>query len=98
HDTFDFLGYTFGRYYSPRTGQAYLGLAPAPKKVRQLCESIREEMGRNSLWQEPEALVRRLNRKLRGWANYFCLGSVSKAYARVDRYVAQRLCHWWQVK
>jgi len=98
HETFDFLGYTFGRFYSPRTGRAYLGLAPAQKKVRKFCESIQEEMGRNSHWLEPEVLVYRLNRKLGGWANYFGLGSVSKAYACVDRYVEQRLCHWWREK
>jgi hypothetical protein len=97
-ETFDFLGYTFGRYYSPRTGKAYLDLAPAQKKVRKLCESLGKQMGRNSHWLDPEELVKRLNRKLRGWANYFCLGSVSKAYARVDRYVDERLCHWWRAK
>lgn len=97
-ESFDFLGYTFGRIYSPRTGGAYLGHAPAKKKVRTLCESIREQMGRKSLWLEPEELVGRLNRKLRGWANYFRLGSVSKAYRHVDRYVEARLCHWWREK
>jgi RNA-directed DNA polymerase len=97
-ETFDFLGYTFGRLYSPRTGGAYLDHSPAKKKVRKLCESIRKEMGRNSLWLEPEELVGRLNRKLRGWANYFRLGSVSKAYSHVDRYVEHRLYHWWRAK
>ena len=27
-ETFDFLGYTLGRCYSPRTGRAYLGTTP----------------------------------------------------------------------
>jgi hypothetical protein len=31
-------------------------------------------------WQEATELVGRLNRTLRGWANYFRVGSVSKAY------------------
>jgi len=30
-ETFDFLGYTFGRCYSPRTGHAYLGTRPSRK-------------------------------------------------------------------
>ena len=37
--SFDFLGYTFGRCYSPRTGRAYLGSQPSAKKVRKLCET-----------------------------------------------------------
>jgi len=35
--TFTFLGYTFGRRYSKRTGQAYIGPGPAVKKVLKLC-------------------------------------------------------------
>jgi RNA-directed DNA polymerase len=92
--TFDFLGYTFGRCYSPQTGRAYLGTRPAKKRVRRLCESLREQTGRNTLWQEPEELVGRLNSRLRGWANYFRLGPVSKAYRAVDHYVTSRLRQW----
>ena len=32
-DSFDFLGYTFGRRYSRRTGGAFIGIAPSKKKV-----------------------------------------------------------------
>ncbi len=34
--TFDFLGYTFGRCYNHRTGEAYLAASPAKKKVAKL--------------------------------------------------------------
>ena len=34
--SFDFLGYTFGRMYSPRTGGAYLGAQPAQEGARRL--------------------------------------------------------------
>jgi group II intron reverse transcriptase/maturase len=93
-DTFDFLGYTFGRCYSPRTGRAYLGTRPADKKVRKLCESISEQTRRRYTSMEPEEMVVRLNRKLRGWANYFKLGPVSKAYRNVDAHVTRRLRQW----
>jgi hypothetical protein len=36
-------------------------------------------------------MVQTLNRKLRGWANYFKLGPVSKAYRAVDLYTTTRL-------
>lgn len=92
--TFDFLGYTFGRCYSPRTGRAYLGTRPAAKKIRKLCESLGEQTSRRFLLLAPEEIVIRLNRQLRGWANYFCLGPVSRAYRAVDRYVMRRLRRW----
>ena len=42
--------------------------------------------------------VARLNRKLVGWANYFCLGPVSKAYRIVDTHTRHRLRQWLCVK
>jgi group II intron reverse transcriptase/maturase len=92
--TFDFLGYTFGRCYSPQTGRAYLGTRPAAKKIRKLCESLGEQTSRRFLLLAPEEIVARLNRRLRGWANYFCLGPVSRAYRAIDRYVTSRLRRW----
>ena len=39
-------------------------------------------------------MVGRLNRKLRGWANYFDLGAVSRAYDAVNYHVTNRLRRW----
>ena len=39
-----------------------------------------------------------LNRKLRGWANYFCLGPVSRAYRAVDEHARHRLRQWLRAK
>lgn len=93
-ESFDFLGYTFGRCYSPRTGRAFLGTVPADRKIRRLCESISEQTARRWAFLEENEMVRRLNRKLRGWANYFRLGPVSPAYRAVDHHVTDRLRQW----
>jgi hypothetical protein len=50
------------------------------------------------LWLDPEEIVGRLNCRLRGWANYFKLGPVSKAYHAVDRHVRERLRRWLSKK
>ena len=42
-EKFDFLGYTFGRCYSPKTGRAYLGTIPAKKCVKRICQAISDE-------------------------------------------------------
>jgi RNA-directed DNA polymerase len=91
---FDFLGYTFGRWYSPRTGGSYLGMRPSAKKIQTICAAISEQTGRRWLWLDPVALVGRLNRLLRGWANYFCRCAVSAAYRSVDSHAYFRLRQW----
>jgi RNA-directed DNA polymerase len=43
---FDFLGYTFGRFYSPRTGGAYIGIRPSAKKIHGICAALSEQTER----------------------------------------------------
>jgi RNA-directed DNA polymerase len=93
-ETFDFLGYTIGRCYAPQTGRAYYGTRPSAKKVRKMADEISRRTQRRLTWQEPEDVVGLLNQKIAGWANYFCLGPVSKAYDIVNRHVCQRLRRW----
>ena len=93
-ETFDFLGYTFGRCYSPKTGRAYLGTRPSKKRIARICESISEMTGRDQTLLDTKTLVEKLNRTTVGWANYFCLGPVSKAYRAVDRHMRKRLRQW----
>jgi group II intron reverse transcriptase/maturase len=93
-EKFDFLGYTFGRCYSPKTGRAYLGTVPSKKRMTRVCDAISSETGRNTTLLDAEIVVGKLNRMLNGWANYFCLGPVSKAYRAVEQHACKRLRQW----
>ena len=97
-EKFDFLGYTFGRCYSPKTGRAYLGTTPSKKRVQRICQAISEETRRNKTQLDRKTLVGTLNRMMIGWANYFCLGPVSNAYRAVERHARRRLRQWLRAK
>jgi RNA-directed DNA polymerase len=94
-EPFDFLGYTIGRCYAARTGNRYIGIKPSAKNIQAICREIHEQTERRWCWLSPAEIVGRLNRKVGGWANYFCLGTVARAYSRVQAYLHYRLHRWW---
>ena len=93
-ESFDFLGYTLGRCYSPKTGRSFIGTRPSRKRVSSICQEISQMTRREAYWKPVEELVEELNRTLRGWGNYFCLGAVSRAYRAVDNHARHRLRQW----
>jgi RNA-directed DNA polymerase len=97
-ESFDFLGYTFGRLHSPRTGGAYLGLRPAKKKLRQIRSKLSDLTSRRWVGLSEPEMIEKLNRVIRGWANYFSLGTLRSAYQAVDDHVWTRLRQWFRRK
>ena len=76
---FDFLGWHFER------GMRW----PREKSVQRLKECLREQTPRNS-GNSLEAIVAKVNRRLRGWAGYF-RGGVLNVHERIDQWLRMRL-------
>jgi RNA-directed DNA polymerase len=92
-ESFNFLGYTFGRDRYRKTGQTYLAAKPAKKSVQRLKRAVRARLrpGNQESWDNVRT---ELNRVLRGWANYFRYGSCATAYRAVDNYVYDCVRHF----
>jgi group II intron reverse transcriptase/maturase len=97
-ETFDFLGYTFGRHRSRRTGRWLLCAKPSGKRIARVCEKISAMTGRTNGTLSAAEMVAELNPVLRGWAGYFCMGPITDAYRRINAHVRYRFREWWIAK
>jgi RNA-directed DNA polymerase len=92
-DSFNFLGYTIGRFYS-KDGRPYIGTRPSRKAVKSLLNRIHERTSPQWSADIPENTVTVISRLLRGWCGYFDQGPVMKVYDLVRRYTERRIRRW----
>jgi RNA-directed DNA polymerase len=89
----DFLGYTF-RYDRDQYGRGtrrYLNLQPSRKAMGREREALRQLVNPQQSHTPLPELIGRLNRHLRGWANYFGLGYPRQAFRELNHLVRCRL-------
>jgi len=87
----DFLGFTF-RYDRDRYGRGtrYLNVFPSQKALAREREVLRKMTGPAQAFVPVPDLIRRLNRHLRGWANYFQYGYPRQSFRKLNHYVRFR--------
>ena len=84
---FDFLGFNMRKFKGTLLTQ------PSKKKVKKFLDNIRDVIDKNKSCKQ-ETLIRLLNPKITGWANYYRCGASSKTFANVDHHIWWALWRW----
>lgn len=92
-ESFDFLGYTVGRFYG-KNGRDFIGTEPSRKSLRRIIERIHDATTPRWNLESVETRVSALNALLRGWSGYFNQGRVIRAYRVIQCYTRRRLRRW----
>jgi len=88
----DFLGYTFRYDRSIKGGvRRYLNVVPSRKSMQAHRESLRKTISRRNQCVPVVRLIEVVNRKQRGWANYYSFGYPRQAKRKMNWYVQSRM-------
>jgi RNA-directed DNA polymerase len=89
-DGFDFLGFNIRKYKNGKTLTK-----PSKAGIKRFLKNIREVILNNKA-AKTENLIRLLNPKIMGWANYYRSAVSSKVFAYIDHMIYQALDKWIQ--
>lgn len=84
---FDFLGMNIRKYNNK------LIIKPAKSSVQRFLDDIRENIKLNAT-SKTENLIRQINQKTQGWANYYAHVCSSRTFSYVDHHIFKALWSW----
>lgn len=89
-ESFDFLGFSYKKEKSKRTGNKTTYIWPAQKAERDILRKVKEITERKRT-QDIGEIVKVLNPVIRGWVNYYKIGNSSKKFGKVKYYIGKRV-------
>lgn len=95
NESFDFLGFRFQKFKSPKSKRMLPYMMPNPKALRKVKDVVRLNTCRKSAYESLDVKVKRLNLIIRGWRNYFAHGNSTKRFIQLDEYIWMKL---WRLR
>ena len=87
-DGVDMLGWTFRKF------SGKLIVKPSKKSIKSFVDSLSYTIRNQAKAWEQEVLIERLNKQIRGWANYHQSVCASEAFAHIDYILYELLWQW----
>jgi RNA-directed DNA polymerase len=89
-----FLGFDVRCRYSRFSGRGYVHIEPSRKAQQRLRDVVRQELNHWTRWRSCTETVRRVNRIVQGWSNYYHYGNCAKVFSRHQDWLRERLRTW----
>jgi RNA-directed DNA polymerase len=90
-DSFDFVGFSFTRKISYRSGRMITLTQPSPKSERRFREQVRALTARWTHGRPQQEVMDRVNRYVAGWVNYFHVHNSTRVFARLRYFLERRM-------
>jgi len=86
-----FLGFTFQSHRSRFANKTYFNISPQKEALARARGKIRAITGTEMNFHPVPEVIKKLNRFLIGWGNYFYIGHPAKAFSTINYFVGWRL-------
>jgi len=94
--SFRFLGFEVS-WRTNRFGKQYPHVEPSQKARLKLRDAVRDELNHRTTWRSCAESIRRVNRIVQGWGQYYHYGNCTRVFASQQDWLNQRLRGWlWQ--
>lgn len=97
-ECFDFLGFSFRKCESRKSGKLLPYAWPSPKAMKRVRTRVKELTAPRWLLIPLPEIVRWLNEVIVGWRNYFAFGNGTCQFQSLDSYVWKRLFRFYRRK
>jgi RNA-directed DNA polymerase len=95
---FVFLGFLIQRRRKRGTSKQFVYTVPSPKAIQHIKDRVSAATYRSMVNLDFDQLLRRLNRMLGGWANYFRHGVSKRTFSAIDSHAWNRIAGWLRRK
>jgi RNA-directed DNA polymerase len=95
---FEFLSHHIRRQRKRGTDKYYVYTKPSRKAVQQVKDKVKVQTYRSTRHLPVDAQIKKLNRLVAGWANYFRYGVSKGVFDAVDHHAWGRLMRWIRAK
>ena len=89
-ESFDYLGFTFSRKKSSKTGKVITLVEPSLKSEQYFRDEVRSLTARWTHGLAQEQVLEQVNRYVQGWVNYFYLYNSTRVFCRQRFFLEQR--------